>query len=48
MSGAAHHCTIGVGHVADKIEKLGTILGLEVKRVCWLSSRRHEATGGQV
>ena len=33
-AGPAHHCAIGVGHVADKIDKLGALLGLEVKRVC--------------
>ncbi len=33
-AGPAHHCAIGVGHVAGKIEKLGAILGLEVRRVC--------------
>ena len=33
-AGPAHHCAIGVGHVAGKIEKLGAILGLEVQRVC--------------
>lgn len=33
-AGPAHHCAIGVGHVADKIEKLGAILGLEVTRIC--------------
>jgi L-arabinose isomerase len=32
--GPAHHCAIGVGHVAGKIEKLGTLLGLPVLRVC--------------
>ncbi|WP_372772712.1 hypothetical protein [Mangrovibacterium sp.] len=32
--GPAHHCAIGVGHIADKIEKLGHILGLDVVRVC--------------
>ena len=32
--GPAHHCAIGVGHIADKIEKLGKILGIEVVRVC--------------
>ena len=32
--GPAHHCAVGVGHVADKIEKLGKILGMEVVRVC--------------
>ena len=30
----AHHCAIGVGHVGDKIEKLGSLLGIEVNRVC--------------
>jgi L-arabinose isomerase len=33
-AGPAHHCAIGVGHIADKIEKLGAILGLDVVRVC--------------
>ena len=32
--GPAHHCAIGVGHIAGKIEKLGHILGMEVVRVC--------------
>jgi L-arabinose isomerase len=32
--GPAHHCAVGVGHLADKIEKLGALLGLEVVRVC--------------
>lgn len=32
--GPAHHCAIGVGHIADKIEKLGHILGMDVVRVC--------------
>jgi L-arabinose isomerase len=34
MSGPAHHCAIGTGHIADKIAKLGPLLGIEVKRVC--------------
>lgn len=29
----AHHCAIGVGHIADKIEKLGSLLGIMVNRV---------------
>jgi len=33
-AGPAHHCAIGVGHIAQKIEKLGTLLGIEVRRVC--------------
>lgn len=32
--GPAHHCAIGVGHVADKIEKLGQILNIDVVKIC--------------
>jgi L-arabinose isomerase len=32
--GPAHHCAVGVGHLAHKIEKLGWLLGLEAVRVC--------------
>ena len=32
--GPAHHCAVGVGHIADKIDKLGKLLGIEVVRVC--------------
>lgn len=32
--GPAHHCAIGVGHIASKIKKLGAILGMEVVKVC--------------
>jgi len=32
--GPAHHCAIGVGHIADKIEKLGKILNIEVVQIC--------------
>ncbi|MCG3149352.1 MAG: L-arabinose isomerase [Verrucomicrobiae bacterium] len=33
-AGPAHHCAIGVGHIASKLEKLASILGIECKRVC--------------
>jgi L-arabinose isomerase len=32
--GPAHHCAIGVGHIAHKIEKLGQILGINVVKIC--------------
>jgi L-arabinose isomerase len=32
--GPAHHCAVGVGHLASKIEKLGKLLGIETVRVC--------------
>ena len=32
--GPAHHCAVGIGHVARKIEKLGQLLGMETVRVC--------------
>jgi len=31
--GPSHHCAIGVGHIANKIEKLGSLLGLRVVRI---------------
>lgn len=33
-AGPAHHCAIGVGHIASKLDKLGALLGLEVRRIC--------------
>jgi L-arabinose isomerase len=32
--GPAHHCAVGVGHIADRIDKLGKLLELEMARVC--------------
>ncbi len=32
--GPAHHCAVGVGRIAHKIEKLGDLLGMETSRVC--------------
>jgi len=34
VNGPAHHCAVGVGHVADKIKKLGHLLGMETVCVC--------------
>jgi L-arabinose isomerase len=30
----AHHCAVGLGHIADKIQKLGLLLNIEVVRIC--------------
>ncbi|MCV9386658.1 L-fucose/L-arabinose isomerase family protein [Reichenbachiella ulvae] len=32
--GPSHHCAIGVGHIAHKIEKLGKVLDMRVEKVC--------------
>ncbi|MCL5020622.1 MAG: L-fucose/L-arabinose isomerase family protein, partial [Bacteroidetes bacterium] len=32
--GPAHHCAIGVGHIAARIEKLGALLGIPVVKIC--------------
>lgn len=34
QAGPAHHCAIGVGHIAGQLEKLAAILGIELRRVC--------------
>ena len=32
--GPAHHCAIGVGHIAAKVKKLSQLLNLEFAQVC--------------
>ena len=32
--GPAHHCAIGVGHIAGKIKKLGHLLNIDVVKIC--------------
>jgi L-arabinose isomerase len=32
--GPAHHCAVGIGHVADKLDKLGRLLNIDVVRIC--------------
>lgn len=34
VQGPAHHCAVGVGHIAGKIKKLGQLLGMETVTVC--------------
>jgi L-arabinose isomerase len=31
--GPAHHCAVGVGHLADRLGKLGALLGLPAIRI---------------
>ena len=33
IEGPTHHCALGVGHVANEIEKVARILGLEIARI---------------
>jgi L-arabinose isomerase len=33
-AGPAHHCAIGVGHIADRLEKLAQLQGIECLKVC--------------
>lgn len=32
--GPAHHCAVGIGHIGNKIKKLGALLGMEVVKIC--------------
>lgn len=32
--GPAHHCAVGIEHIASKIKKLGELLGIETVQVC--------------
>jgi L-arabinose isomerase len=32
--GPAHHCAVGVGHIADKIARFGALLDIETIKVC--------------
>jgi len=32
--GPAHHCAIGTGHIAGKIQKLGLLFGIPVVKIC--------------
>ena len=34
LHGPAHHCAVGVGHIATKLKKLGALLGMECTQVC--------------
>ena len=34
VHGPAHHCAVGLGHIADKIEKLGKLLRIEAVKIC--------------
>jgi L-arabinose isomerase len=32
--GPAHHCAIGVGHIAGKLKKLAALLGMDCVQIC--------------
>ena len=34
VHGPAHHCAVGVGHIAHKLDKLASLLGIKCVRVC--------------
>jgi L-arabinose isomerase len=33
-AGPAHHCAIGTGHIAGKVQKLAALLGIECRTIC--------------
>ena len=33
-AGPAHHCAVGIGHIASKLQKLGSLLRIEAVQVC--------------
>jgi L-arabinose isomerase len=33
-AGPSHHCAIGVGHIGGKLEKLGSLINIQVIKVC--------------
>jgi len=33
-AGPSHHCAIGIGHIADAIEKFGMLMKISVRRIC--------------
>ncbi len=34
VHGPAHHCAVGIGHIAGKLKKLGALAGIECIQVC--------------
>lgn len=32
--GPAHHCAVGVGHIASKLQKLASLLSIDIVQVC--------------
>jgi len=34
VHGPAHHCAVGIGHIASKLKKLGALTGIECIQVC--------------
>ncbi len=34
VHGPAHHCAVGIGHIAGKLKKLGALTGIECIQVC--------------